>query len=130
MNDLNWNNTTWTAWTFKIGTKAFKEIRPRCISVKQRYKTVVAWKWWFIKSFDKEPTNQWFVEIEYDRGPNTFVTVDKILFKNRQEAEYWYTLIYSEVFLNNSNNISTPPVPKLIPKKIKKDKEKPNLTLV
>lgn len=101
---------TWTAWTFKIGNKAFKSIRPRSMFVEQELtREAVSTRWFFFTKYMLVPTGRWSLVLTYDRGPHTRTKNEQIFFKNKAIAEHWFEQLYNQVFTSNPNHKVPPP---------------------
>ncbi len=103
----------WTGWTFKIGTKAFKAIRPTAMSVEQELtREAVSTRWFFFTEYMEVPTGRWSITLVYDRGPHTRTRSEKIYFSDRFTAERWFNEIYDQVFTTQANHRVPPTPPK------------------
>jgi hypothetical protein len=97
----------WTAWTFQINSKSFKNIRPLSIELARETRLIIWLKNIFTKAEILSP--RWYISLTYDRGPVTKRRQEKVFFDKEEEARYWYNNVFREVFLAKTNKNKTPP---------------------
>ena len=116
---------TWTAWTFRIHNKAYKNVRPLTMEL-VREKRVLGSSgmlWW--RKEIKQYTGRWAIILRYDRGPATQPKKDVQVFEREDEARFWFNQTFDSVF--TAIRKAMPPLP---PKNKKTQKKKPNLRLL
>lgn len=116
---------TWTAWTFLLGDKAYKCVRPLYMELVREKQTLESsgMLWW--RKTVEEYTGRWTIKFKYDRGPATRSRVDFIYFNTENQARFWFDQTWQSVFLGRKQPIG-PKWKKPQPKK----KNKPNLRLL
>ncbi len=108
-------NNTWYVWTFKLGDKAYKEVRPRRMEIqKEKDLTYISgWFWW--KKYSEKDSGRWQIMFVYDRGPGTVGKTEYIVFNQEQEARYWFDRTFSQIFIDQEHNVPKPPIQKKKP---------------
>jgi len=127
---MNETQLTWNAWTFRIGNKAFKGIRPISMEiVPERAITSTSGMLWWKKDVE-ELTGNWVIKLKHDRGPATIARIERIVFERENEAQFWFDQTYSSVFVNKIPVMEPHKVPKPPVSKKKPKKPKPHLRLL
>ena len=123
----------WTSWNIKIAYKAFKEIRPLEMEIRPEIIDVVTSHGVFWNTTEEKKTGNWVIKFKYDRGPMTSTRVTNIVFKQEQEAVWWFNHIWTNVFCAKDHVVPPPPKSKASNVKklpVKRDKKGNHLRLV
>lgn len=94
---------TWMSWSFRVGTRAFKEIRPLAISLERVQRRVKTKTFWIFTESQWVDSGEGEVVLTYDRGPFTSTQTESVRFNTYEEAESWYKYIFSTVFINSKD---------------------------
>jgi uncharacterized protein (DUF1330 family) len=119
------SNYTWTAWTIKIGPKAYKGIQPLSIEIRPAVTLHSSGYLWWKKEWT-ERTGKWEIKFTYETGPLTPRRTDIIEFASEDQAQYWYDNTYNTVFLSNLDKVVPPPAMPPPPKMKLPETKKPN----
>ena len=115
------SDRTWTGWTFKMGNKAFKGIRPINMTIEQELnKEVISSTFYFFKKYMMMPTGRWSVVLIFDRGPSSVTRSERVYFSSREKAKIAFDGVYNQVFLNKEHKVPPMPPKKKRPSTVKK----------
>lgn len=112
----------WQSWTFTIGNKAYRQVRPLEMWVEDHEDVLYRGIWPFRKKIVS--VEGYDIVFKYDRGPATRPRTDRIWFGDEIEAQDWFHYVYNNIFIKGDDS---PPKP---PAKKQNKKKKPHLTLL